>query len=84
MERMMQCGYPSTLLNQQFRMHPEISQFPNLMFYKSKIQNGSAVGRPQLWHALFRVYAFLDFPNGREEKEKGRSVSYYNLPTRFT
>lgn len=76
----MSCGYPATLLKEQYRMHPQIAQFPNATFYNNKIQNGRTVGLPQLWHAHFRVYAFFDFPNGREDKEKGKSVSYEPQP----
>ncbi len=31
----MGCGYPATLLDVQYRMHPDISLFPNATFYES-------------------------------------------------
>jgi senataxin len=36
MARMMDCKHPSLLLNVQYRMHPDISVFPNAKFYQSK------------------------------------------------
>ena len=46
-ERLMyRCAYPYCMLDVQYRMHPEISQFPSLHFYDDKINNGENVLGP--------------------------------------
>jgi senataxin len=45
-ERLMyDCGYPHIMLNVQYRMRPELSQFPSQHFYEGKIVNGPNVKR---------------------------------------
>jgi hypothetical protein len=39
-ERMIESKADYVMLDQQFRMHPEISAFPNKQFYDNKIQDG--------------------------------------------
>ncbi len=66
------------LLNLQYRMHPEISQFPSEYFYDSQLYNG-----PNLlsvcsasWHGNkgFGAYKFFDISFGREQKTARNSV----------
>lgn len=65
------------LLNLQYRMHPEISQFPSEYFYDSQLYNG-----PNLlstcsasWHGqTFGAYKFFDIKFGRENKTNRNSV----------
>ena len=38
-ERLMDSEIPRHMLSQQYRMHPEIAEFSNRMFYSSQIQN---------------------------------------------
>lgn len=46
-ERLMNhCNYDYTMLNVQYRMHPEISTFPSRHFYKGKICDGANVQSP--------------------------------------
>jgi hypothetical protein len=45
-ERLMyDCQYPHIMLNVQYRMRPELSQFPGQHFYQGKIVNGPNVQR---------------------------------------
>jgi superfamily I DNA and/or RNA helicase len=39
-ERLILAGYPSHLLNVQYRMHPCILNLPNSLFYENKISSG--------------------------------------------
>ena len=44
MERLIfQCGKEFNLLNVQYRMHPEIMNFPNAAFYDQKLLNDKSV-----------------------------------------
>lgn len=78
-ERLMdKCDHPYFMLDVQYRMHPEISQFPSV-FYDGKIFNGKNVlkskneGIPVLLYG--RPYVFLQV-NGAERETK--SGSLYN------
>jgi superfamily I DNA and/or RNA helicase len=42
-ERLIEAGTNYVMLDRQFRMHPEISAFPNKQFYENRIQNGITV-----------------------------------------
>ncbi|WOH11779.1 hypothetical protein DCAR_0831271 [Daucus carota subsp. sativus] len=62
------------LLNVQYRMHPDISMFPNKFFYENRILNGSNVVEMTNHKHFFEgnmfgfgSYAFLNISNGREE-----------------
>ncbi|KAL1805547.1 hypothetical protein ACET3Z_028615 [Daucus carota] len=62
------------LLNVQYRMHPDISMFPNKFFYDNQILNGSNVVEMTYHKHFFEgnmfgfgSYAFLNISNGREE-----------------
>ena len=37
---MIHCSYDFTMLNVQYRMHPEISSFPSRRFYNSQLRDG--------------------------------------------
>ncbi|RHZ52425.1 hypothetical protein Glove_461g59 [Diversispora epigaea] len=46
-ERMNNNNYPICLLDTQYRMHPGISEFPNVYFYDGKLEDGiGAIDRP--------------------------------------
>lgn len=46
-ERLMfECNHEHVMLDVQYRMHPEISSFPSMRFYESKIANGPNVTTP--------------------------------------
>ena len=46
MERLMNLGVESVLLDIQYRMHPEISSFPSLEFYQDRLRDHWSVKSP--------------------------------------
>jgi superfamily I DNA and/or RNA helicase len=79
-ERLMyDCGYEHVMLEVQYRMNPEISAFPSMRFYKSKISNGGNVqsGEYQSGPILLDQcpYTFLQV-DGLEEQSS--NFSFHN------
>ncbi|CAN6464154.1 unnamed protein product [Victoria cruziana] len=77
-ERLRSLDHTTHLLNEQYRMHPSISHFPNVNFYDSLIQDGpnvtSASYRKQfLQGRMYGTYAFINVADGREMLSYGRS-----------
>lgn len=74
-KRLQQGGYPVTVLNVQYRMHPRISAFPSSQFYGGQLLDGPNVQRDtaQAWHqhAVFGALVFLDVACGREAVPPG-------------
>lgn len=66
------------LLNLQYRMHPEISQFPSEYFYDSQLYNGPNLlsSCSASWHGnkKFGAYKFFDIEFGYEQKTSRNSV----------
>jgi senataxin len=66
------------LLDTQYRMHPEISQFPSSEFYESRLVDGENMGalRRQPWHqsSLLGPYRFFDVKGIQEKGQKGQSL----------
>eukprot|EP00192_Tetraselmis_astigmatica_P002163 CAMPEP_0117691478 /NCGR_PEP_ID=MMETSP0804-20121206/25743_1 /TAXON_ID=1074897 /ORGANISM="Tetraselmis astigmatica, Strain CCMP880" /LENGTH=1048 /DNA_ID=CAMNT_0005504717 /DNA_START=243 /DNA_END=3386 /DNA_ORIENTATION=+ len=77
-ERMQQASCPVHMLMVQYRMHPEIRQFPSNHFYEGKLQDGKSVLErvPPAWyrHPLLKPYIFFDV-QGKERRKGGKSVS---------
>ena len=79
----MQTNYPDSvyLLNVQYRMHPQISQFPSAEFYQSKLKDGPNMEeknkRP--WHSIkpLSPYRFFDIASRHTKNELTRSL--FNL-----
>ncbi|XP_026424181.1 uncharacterized protein LOC113320490 [Papaver somniferum] len=73
-------GHLEDLLNMQYRMHPEISSFPNRKFYKDQIIDAPSVIRENfqknyLPGPMFGPYSFINISSGREElDEAGHSM----------
>jgi senataxin len=44
MQRLLNGGYPCQLLNVQYRMHPDIAEFPNRCFYGGELRNAPHLG----------------------------------------
>ncbi|KAJ1919557.1 DEAD-box type RNA helicase [Mycoemilia scoparia] len=68
------------LLSIQYRMHPDISQFPSRLFYDSRLKDGPGldVKQTDVWHKsnLFRPFMFFNVHAGKETN--GRGGSYLN------
>ncbi|MCL7047449.1 hypothetical protein MKW94_024532 [Papaver nudicaule] len=79
-ERLGLFGHLEDLLNMQYRMHPEISSFPNRKFYKEQIIDAPSVlcenyQKNYLPGPMFGPYSFINISNGREEPdEAGHSI----------
>lgn len=76
----MQQNHPNSvhLLDMQYRMHPEISQFPSREFYEGQLQDGQDMTklRQQPWHAssLLGPYRFFDVQGVQERGSRGQSL----------
>lgn len=83
-ERLCGVDHPVHLLDVQYRMHPEISAFPNAQFYGGKIQDGDNV-----WKGRYNTepcqqifsgpYKFINIREGREQRDEGQTKSWKNL-----
>jgi regulator of nonsense transcripts 1 len=77
-ERLIEAGVSYTMLDRQFRMHPEISVFPNKQFYGGQIRDGvTADARLGPMLACFpnRKVPMLFFDCSGEESQIGRSIA---------
>jgi senataxin len=76
----MQHNHPQDvhLLDRQYRMHPEISQFPSQEFYEGRLADGvdMATLRLQPWHdsQLLGPYRFFDVRGVQTRGSKGQSL----------
>ena len=76
----MQTNHPSHvhLLDTQYRMHPDISQYPSQTFYDGRLLNGEnmAIERQRPWHRdyLLGSYRFFDVEGQHQNAAKGRSL----------
>ncbi|GLJ34036.1 hypothetical protein SUGI_0684510 [Cryptomeria japonica] len=73
-ERLQLLGHPVHLLNTQYRMHPSISQFPNMAFYGNCIMNGpnvnmEAYGNAYITSEMYGTYAFVNIADAREAED---------------
>eukprot|EP00899_Mesostigma_viride_P002454 jgi/Mesvir1/12209/Mv00438-RA.1 len=87
-ERVQSKGWPSLLLDTQYRMHPDISRWPNLAFYDGRIEDAPCVSSPEFhrlhdtWRARVlqgppTAFAFINVHMGGEEREV-TSGSFFN------
>ncbi|KAK1393790.1 hypothetical protein POM88_012846 [Heracleum sosnowskyi] len=81
-ERFQQAGCSTMLWSVQYRMHPQIRDFPSRYFYQGRLTDSeSVVNRlDELYYkdTLLRPYVFYDITHGRES-HRGGSVSYQNI-----
>jgi senataxin len=82
-ERLLNAGSPHLLLATQYRMHPDISQWPANTYYDGQLEDGRNTimsGRTPSWQIhgeeLFSPYSFIAI-HGLEEKNL-RTKSYCN------
>ncbi|CAL5348743.1 unnamed protein product [Camellia sinensis] len=81
-ERFQQAGCPTMLLSVQYRMHPQIRDFPSRYFYQGRLTDSESVANlpDEIYYkdSLLRPYTFFDITHGRES-QRGGSVSYQNV-----
>lgn len=75
-ERLMfDCGHKFTMLDVQYRMRPDLSQFPSMAFYKSELKNGPNVTRAEYCGAVSllkdRPYSFLQISGSERQTHSG-------------
>lgn len=72
-----QCPQSVLLLDTQYRMHPEISLFPNQYFYEGRLVDGPDMitANTRDWHShpLLGPLRFFDIHGGREESRARKS-----------
>ncbi|KAM7257179.1 hypothetical protein ACFE04_012920 [Oxalis oulophora] len=81
-ERFQQAGCPTMLLSVQYRMHPQIRDFPSRYFYQGRLTDSESVTNlpDEIYYKdhLLRPYIFYDVMHGRES-HRGGSVSFQNI-----
>ncbi|KAG6473087.1 uncharacterized ATP-dependent helicase C29A10.10c-like [Zingiber officinale] len=81
-ERFQQTGCPTLLLSVQYRMHPQIRDFPSRYFYQGRLTDSESIANLDVEayyrDPLLHPYAFYDITHGRES-HRGGSVSYQNV-----
>ncbi|KAG9157370.1 hypothetical protein Leryth_005003 [Lithospermum erythrorhizon] len=81
-ERFQQAGCPTMLLSVQYRMHPQIRDFPSRYFYQGRLTDSESIinlpDEPYYKDHLLKPYIFYDITHGRES-HRGGSVSYENI-----
>jgi senataxin len=81
-ERFQQAGCPTILLSVQYRMHPQIREFPSRYFYQGRLTDSESVlklpDEAYYRDALMAPYIFYDMSHGRES-HRGGSSSFQNI-----
>eukprot|EP00268_Persea_americana_P030799 TRINITY_DN2984_c0_g2_i2.p1 TRINITY_DN2984_c0_g2~~TRINITY_DN2984_c0_g2_i2.p1 ORF type:complete len:746 (-),score=172.19 TRINITY_DN2984_c0_g2_i2:1620-3749(-) len=81
-ERFQQAGCPTMLLSVQYRMHPQIRDFPSRYFYQGRLTDSESVSKlaDEIYYKdpLLKPYVFYDVTHGRESHRAG-SVSFQNI-----
>jgi regulator of nonsense transcripts 1 len=81
-ERLIECGMSPFTLEIQYRMHPELSEFPSREFYEGRLRNGVTAKERTPWAPVFpwpnkSVPLALVDTDGREEQTE-TTKSFYN------
>ena len=86
-ERLISLGVPSTLLNQQYRMHSHISSWPSLRFYDGNVVDSYEVLNRQdrAWHQnpMFAPLKLFNLSVGEEKRCLDTSSTYNNTEVSF-
>ncbi|XP_010670996.2 probable helicase MAGATAMA 3 isoform X1 [Beta vulgaris subsp. vulgaris] len=81
-KRFQRAGYPVLMLKTQYRMHPEIRNFPSREFYDDALEDGADVEEQTKrgWHdyRCFRPFCFFDVQDGTESQPAGNG-SWVNV-----
>ncbi|XP_031111945.1 probable helicase MAGATAMA 3 [Ipomoea triloba] len=81
-KRLQKAGYPVQMLKTQYRMHPEIRNFPSREFYDEALEDGPDVEEQtkRAWHnyRCFGPFCFFDIHEGKESQPSG-SGSWVNV-----
>lgn len=81
-ERLQRAGYPVQMLKTQYRMHPEIRNFPSREFYEEALEDGPDIEEQtkRSWHEYrcFGPFCFFDIYDGKESQPSG-SGSWQNV-----
>lgn len=81
-ERFQLAGCPTLLLSVQYRMHPQIRDFPSRYFYQGRLTDSdSIVSLPDETYyrdPMLKPYVFYDVTHGRES-HRGGSASFQNI-----
>ncbi|KAJ1699268.1 hypothetical protein LUZ63_007780 [Rhynchospora breviuscula] len=81
-ERFQQAGCPTMLLSVQYRMHPQIRDFPSRYFYQGRLTDSDSVlslpDETYYRDLMLKPYVFYDITHGRES-HRGGSASFQNI-----
>ncbi|XP_020886288.1 uncharacterized ATP-dependent helicase C29A10.10c isoform X2 [Arabidopsis lyrata subsp. lyrata] len=81
-ERFQLAGCPTLLLTVQYRMHPQIRDFPSRYFYQGRLKDSESISSApdEIYYKdpVLRPYLFFNISHGRES-HRGGSVSYENV-----
>lgn len=77
-DRLQRAGAPVKVLTIQYRMHPQIRQFPSAYFYNDSLIDGENVIQNQFHefynHSLLKPYVFFDVAMGQHERQYSGSL----------
>ncbi|KAL7664706.1 UvrD-like helicase ATP-binding domain-containing protein [[Candida] zeylanoides] len=78
----MQRAHPQSvyLLDVQYRMHPQISQFPSREFYHSRLHDGPGMleANTRPWHSVFPLTPYRFFDVVGKHQQSAQTKSLYN------
>lgn len=77
-DRLQRAGAPVKVLTIQYRMHPQIRQFPSAYFYNDSLVDGENVVHNQFHefynHSLLKPYVFFDVAMGQHARQYSGSL----------
>ncbi|CAL6057615.1 DNA_helicase [Hexamita inflata] len=84
-QRLVNCNFPVTPLNIQYRMHPALIEYPNKRYYDGIINSGVEASNRLLWLRETKTQIvpdhfpsqMINVPNGHEE-QSSQSTSFFN------
>ena len=71
------CGQRTLMLNEQYRMHPEICRFPSARWYEGRLQTAASLRYDAVdSNSLIRPYTFYNMSNDDNRMQKQGTSSY--------